>query len=242
VNLNDIYLIPQNNTDLLTTFTIETAPNAKVFIGENELITKVISVNTSKPAMQTIVFRIVSGDGTKTQTHTLKVEKRFNFDDIVVSRWDNTLIVNANSTTNGDYKFTGYRWFKDNSEIGSGQYYSVGPKKSDVLVGNYYVQMTTQDGQTLRSWEKQITLKNSMLMKTYPNPLRTGEIVSVQLDVDKDLIKNTMIEIYDLNGNKVSSNRATGNVTPVVIPSLIGIYIIRAKSGEFVREEKLIVQ
>jgi beta-xylosidase len=242
VNLNDIYLIPQNNTDLLTTFTIETAPNAKVFIGENELITKVISVNTSKPAMQTIVFRIVSGDGTNTQTHTLKVEKRFNFDDIVVSRWDNTLIVNANSTTNGDYKFTGYRWFKDNSEIGSGQYYSVGPKKSDVLVGNYYVQMTTQDGQTLRSWEKQITLKNSMLMKTYPNPLRTGEIVSVQLDVDKDLIKNTMIEIYDLNGNKVSSNRATGNVTPVVIPSLIGIYIIRAKSGEFVREEKLIVQ
>src|SRR5690606_35419883 len=116
VNLNDIYLIPQNNTDLLTTFTIETAPNAKVFIGENELITKVISVNTSKPAMQTIVFRIVSGDGTNTQTHTLKVEKRFNFDDIVVSRWDNTLIVNANSTTNGDYKFTGYRRFKDNSE------------------------------------------------------------------------------------------------------------------------------
>ncbi|MDR1503514.1 MAG: T9SS type A sorting domain-containing protein [Prevotella sp.] len=198
--------------------------------------------DVSKPSLQSLPFKIVTEDNLSTQSYTLKIEKRSNFDDIVVTRWDNTLIINANSNANGDYKFTRYKWFKDNTEIGTRQYYSAGAKKTDVLSGNYYVQLITKDGQVLRTWEKQIALKNSMVMKTYPNPLKAGETIYVQLDTDQELLNNAIIEIYNINGIKVGTTKATSNTTPILIPRSTGIYIIKTKSTGFEREERVIVK
>lgn len=242
IDITKTYLVPQSNTDEALTFIVETAPNAKVFVGENEVADKTITVAVSKPSLQAITFKIVSADATNTESYTFNVEKRFNFDDIVVTRWDNTLLVNANNTTNGSFNFTGYKWFKDGNEVGTGQYYSAGSKKTDILSGSYYVELITKDGQTLRTWEKSIALKSSMIMKAYPNPLHTGEIVSVQLDIDQELLNKAVIEIYNSNGVSVKKTRATGNITSVKMPDQIGLYILKVNAGDFVREEKLMVK
>lgn len=242
IDITKTYLVPQSNTDEALTFIVETAPNAKVVVGENEVADKTITVAVSKPSLQAITFKIVSADATNTESYTFNVEKRFNFDDIVVTRWDNTLLVNANNTTNGSFNFTGYKWFKDGNEIGTGQYYSAGSKKTDILSGSYYVELITKDGQTLRTWEKSIALKSSMIMKAYPNPLHTGEIVSVQLDIDQELLNKAVIEIYNSNGVSVKKTRATGNITSVKMPDQIGLYILKVNAGDFVREEKLMVK
>lgn len=242
IDITKTYLVPQSNTDEALTFIVETAPNAKVVVGENEVADKTITVAVSKPSLQAITFKIVSADATNTESYTFNVEKRFNFDDIVVTRWDNTLLVNANNTTNGSFNFTGYKWFKDGNEVGTGQYYSAGSKKTDILSGSYYVELITKDGQTLRTWEKSIALKSSMIMKAYPNPLHTGEIVSVQLDIDQELLNKAVIEIYNSNGVSVKKTRATGNITSVKMPDQIGLYILKVNAGDFVREEKLMVK
>ncbi|WP_442795668.1 family 43 glycosylhydrolase [Pelobium manganitolerans] len=243
VDLTKTYLIPKNNNELAMAFTVETTPETRVFVDETELANKVINVNTSKPFARTIQFKLVSADGKKTKTYAFKVEKRFNFDDIVVTRWDNTLLANANSNSNGEYSFVAYKWFKDDTEIGASQYYSAGAKKSDVLTGKYYVQLTTKDGQVLRSWEKEITPPLAKAsMKVYPNPSISGQVLSVQLKTDADLLDKTSIEIYDTSGRKMSTGKATGESTAVTIPSAPGVYIIRAKSQKFTIERKIIVK
>lgn len=243
VDLANTYLVPQDNNAATMAFTVETTPDTRVFIGETELTDKVITVETSKPFVQTIQFKLVSADGNKTKSYALKIEKRFKFDDIVVTRWANTLLVNANSNSNGEYSFVTYKWFKSDIEIGAGQYYSAGAKKSDLLTGKYYVQLTTKSGQVLRTWEKEITPPLSIAsMKAYPNPSKTDQILSVQLKTDADLLNNASIEIYNTSGQKISATKATGELTAVKIPTLPGVYIIRAKFEKFVVEKKIIVK
>lgn len=241
IDVEKPYLVPQNNTNSKITFTVETSPGAKVFAGGKELVDKKLIVDVSKPNIQEVVFEILSKDGNSKEEYTLHVEKRFKFDDIVITRWNNTLIANGNNATNGGFTFSKYKWFKNNKEIGTGQYYSAGTQKTDVLQGTYYLELTTKEGQTLRTWDKQIGLKNSMLMKVYPNPLKPGETVSVQLDATLDLLDKAMIEIYNIHGILLKKTKVTGNITSVSMPQQSGTYILKVYSKDFVREEKLIV-
>ncbi|MBK5720333.1 family 43 glycosylhydrolase [Dysgonomonas sp. Marseille-P4677] len=242
IDINEWYIVPRDNTLSENSFIIETALDAKVFIGNEELVSKKMVVNTSKPSIQTLTFKIVSPDGKHSQNYTLRLEKRFNFDDIIITRWDNTLIVNGNSSTNGGFEFDQYKWFNNGKEISRGQYYSAGPNKTDKLSGNYYVELTTKGGEVLRSWDKEIKIDYSMLMKIYPNPIKNGETVSVLLDVDQGLLDKTTIEIYNINGIKMGSTKATGNVTTIVMPSSSGIYILKAVSEGWTGQERLIVK
>jgi hypothetical protein len=246
VDIKEIYPVPLSHTASTAVFTVvPAAPKAKVYLGETELENKQLTVDVSKPSVQTVTFKIVSADETNTGLYTLKVEKRFNFDAIVITRWNNSLIVNNNSATNGGFEFVGYKWFKEGTEIGTGQYYSAGQKKTDLLAadGKYWVQLITKDGQTLRTWESEkIALKSSTGLKVYPNPLQAGEAVSVQLDIDPELLTDAVIEVYNINGAKVNSVKAAGVITQVALPASAGIYVIKVRSGNFVEEKKLIIK
>src|SRR5699024_6638842 len=113
VNIEETYVVPENHASPLASFTIETSPYSKVFVGGEELTDNILKVDVSKPSVQAITFDVVSIDGLIRQNYTLIVEKRFDFDDIVVTRWNNTLIANANNVDNGGFKFNRYKWYKD---------------------------------------------------------------------------------------------------------------------------------
>lgn len=241
-SVDKTYLVSQNST--ASELTVELQPvnsNIEVYYGDQLLEDNIYRIAINKPVHKTYPFTLKSNSGFSAQ-YNITVEKRFDFDNIVVTRWDNTLLVNGNNTTNGGFDFIGYKWFKDGNQIGTGQYYSAGSKKTDVLNGVYYIQLTTSDGQEVRSWEKTIKSFKSMLMKAYPNPLRAGEAVSVQLDIDQELLDKAMIEIYNINGIILKKIRATGAITPVIMPDLPGMYILKVNTGTFIKEEKLIVK
>lgn len=242
VNIEETYVVPENHEGSVASFIIETSPYSKVLVDGEELTNNILQVDVSKPSIQSIAFEVVSIDGLLAQSYTLKVEKRFVFDDIVVTRWNNTLIANANRGENGGFKFKEYKWYKDNVEVGTRQYYSEGPKRTDVLNGYYYVEFVTNDGQVLRAWEKEFHAKDLATMQAFPNPLRAAETAFIELSVEQASSENTIIEVYDINGNKISATKPTGIITPIVMPVSSGIYIIRLSTGKNVEEGKLIVK
>ncbi|MDR2123136.1 MAG: DUF5074 domain-containing protein [Flavobacteriaceae bacterium] len=241
-DITKTYVVPEGKAG--SHLTVELFPvnsNIEVYYGGTLLSDNTYKVSLSQPFHKVYTFTLKAGSGFSVN-YGVTIEKRFNFDDIVVTRWNNSLIVNDNSTTNGGFDFVGYKWFKDGAEIGIGQYYSAGQKKTDLLSGNYEVQLITKDGQTLRTWNKSIALKSSTGLKAYPNPLQKGESVSVQLDIDPELLTDAVIEVYNINGAKISSVKAVGAVTPVALPASSGTYIIKVRSGEFSETQKLIVK
>jgi len=85
---------------------------------------------------------------------TLLIESPIAFDSVAKAKWNNVLFINKESNAYGGYKFTDdFEWFKkDNSGkynlIGNSQFYSAGPRSTDVLNPNdvYKVTMHTKDG------------------------------------------------------------------------------------------------
>lgn len=241
-NIDNRYIIDCDGNNNLT-IKIETEANAKVFYNGNELSNKEISVIVSNPSVKQVSFDVKSQDGRTTKPYTLTIEKYFDFNELVVTRWNNTLIVNNNSSTNGGYSFTAYKWYKNGSEIGNNQYYSAGAKKSDILDKNaaYYVQVTTANGEVLRTCDENVTLK-SMDIKAYPNPVKSNELLYVDVDIDPELMANAVIEVYNIMGLRITTLKVEGKVTPVSLPDTSGTYLIKVRSGDFVKDLKVIVK
>ncbi|MDR1864601.1 MAG: T9SS type A sorting domain-containing protein, partial [Bacteroidales bacterium] len=169
-----------------------------------------------------VAYTVQSSDGSA-QEYALQVESRFAFDDIIGAKFNNVLFVNNNPSNNGGYTFTDYEWFKDGQSIGSGQYYSAGPTRSDLLdaTAAYSVTLTTQDGKALHVCPGSVTLRASSL-QVYPNPVRLGE----EARLESSAPDNSIIRIYDLHGRLVGTQQLNGGAARVHLPQTIGIYLI----------------
>ena len=217
---------------------IETETNAIVSTGK--LFTAVVD----KPMLKVIELKVTSQDGTKTKTYTLTIEKRFNFDAIVITRWNNTMTVINNPENNGGYRFTSFKWFRNGEELATGQSYSAG-SKGETLLGTdrYFVEVTSNnfDG-TLRSCEGYPNLK-SMTVKAYPNPAGLNETIYVEADVADGLLDGAVIEIYNITGVKIKQVKVQGHLTPINIDKgSLGTYIFKLKGKDgFSREVKIVV-
>jgi uncharacterized repeat protein (TIGR02543 family) len=101
-----------------------------------------------KPGLDTIAYTLESRfsyDNYK-ETNLILIERPIPFEDVVIKKWNNTLVVNNNLKTNGNYNFTNFKWFKNGSAIGIAdtlQFYSAGPSHTDTLKASdkYTVQM-----------------------------------------------------------------------------------------------------
>ncbi len=203
-----------------------------------------ITVDVTKPSIQEIKFKITSADGLESKEYKVQIEKLFVFDNLVSQKWNKVLTVNNNSETNGGYKFSKYKWFKDGKEIGKGkQYYSAGNKEEDVLDVNaeYAVHVTTQNGQELRTCPGRVTLKRSSAV-LYPNPLSFGESANLVVDVEDVDLTGSEIQLYNMSGYFVKSIPASETTTSFQVPS-VGNYVVKfiSPSG-YHREFKLIVK
>ena len=151
--------------------------------------------------------------------------------------------MNNNSATNGGYNFTGYKWFKNGTEISDKQYYSAGPQESDVLDkdAEYHVELTTSTGEVLRTCAVQVALKG-MGIKAYPNPVRSNESMYIDVDIDQDMMGNAVIEVYNIMGTKVASKKVEGRTTAINLPHPTGTYLIKVRSGDFVTDSKVVIK
>jgi hypothetical protein len=85
--------------------------------------------NDTLPGLDTLVYELISKDGSRSEFHTILAETPIPFEDLVRQKWNNLLFVNNNPKENGGYEFTDFKWFRNNDEnsISDLQFYPVKP-------------------------------------------------------------------------------------------------------------------
>jgi hypothetical protein len=216
------------------TVTIEITPDetgAKVLY--NGVQVSSIALDVSRADIYTVNYEIEASAGNKMQ-YSLKVESKFEFDEITGMKFNNVLFVNNNSSNNGGYNFEYYEWFKNGQSIGTGQYYTAGDNRSDILdaTAQYSVTITTDDGKVLHTCDGTIILQSTSL-HAYPNPAHRGEPVTLKYSAPQTP-DNAVIRIFNLSGKLINTQQLTGYETKVSLPSTSGMYLITV-NGETVK-------
>ena len=198
------------------------------------------------PGLYNEEINVVSEDGINTRTYRIVVEKRFNYNDIVIQKYNNVLLINNNPATNGGYRFTAFNWYKDGVLIGTGQYYSVGDNASDQLDLNtkYSVEIETEDGDVLRTCDFTVSYSNIFSLKVAPNPVRSGSTIDVTTTYTTDMLSDLMISVRNLYGVEVMQEMSGSNNSRITLPSSLtpGTYVVSTKAGGVELSAKIIVQ
>ena len=234
------YLIDCNDEQDKVEIDFSTEANATENTGSN------FEIETPTPGIYRKEIQVTSQDNTNTRTYRVVVEKRFNYKDIVIQKYNNVLLVNNNPETNGGYRFTSFNWYKDGVLIGTGQYYSVGDNASDQLDLNamYSVEMETEDGDILSTCESSITLKSAFVLKVAPNPVHSGSTIDVTTTYSTEMLTDLKITISNLYGLQVIQEVSGSNNSRITLPSSLtpGTYVISTKAGGVELSTKIIVQ
>ena len=234
------YLIDCNDEQDKVEIGFSTEANATGNTGLN------FEIETPTPGIYRKEIQVTSQDNTNTRTYRVVVEKRFDYKDIVIQKYNNVLLVNNNPETNGGYRFTSFNWYKDGVLIGTGQYYSVGDNASDQLDLNamYSVEMETEDGDILSTCESSITLKSAFVLKVAPNPVHSGSTINVTTTYSTEMLTDLKITVSNLYGLQVMQEVSGSNNSRITLPSSLtpGTYVVSTKAGGVELSTKIIVQ
>ena len=228
------YVVPREHGDRSTIQVTVNLEGGNEVVGDNPF-----TVEVGKASVQDVTFEVKNGD--KMRAYTLRVEKRFSFDDIVSVKWGHMYVVNNNSVTNGGFTFTGYRWFKDGggTPASTKQYY----RESEAGTSTLRVEMTTGAGVQLQTWPKEVE-SVPFSVSAYPNPVNAGGTVYLNVEgMPGDFFRNASFSVYGVSGVAVKSGRSVkSEVTPVRMPTSPGIYILRVTDGIISESVKIIVK
>ncbi|PNW22154.1 HYR domain-containing protein [Salegentibacter mishustinae] len=204
------------------------------------------TMSTPAPGIYKETVIVTSEDGNSTKTYHITVEKNFNFEDIVIQKFNNVLLVNNNPETNGGYNFVGYRWYKDGSVIGNGQYYSAGDNTDDQLDADssYYVVLETEDGEFLRTCTSAIQLRSSLNVALAPNPVSSGGTMELLADFPKDELESMNLSIHNLNGMLIKQMKSNNKSTSIALPYNLemGVYILKIETKNIRKSLKFIIK
>ncbi|MBZ9632551.1 HYR domain-containing protein [Salegentibacter sp. LM13S] len=204
------------------------------------------TMTTPTPGIYKETVIVTSEDGNSTRTYNITVEKNFNFEDIVIQKFNNVLLVNNNPDTNGGYKFVSYRWYKDGSVIGKGQYYSVGNNADDQLDANssYYVVLETEEGEFLRTCTSAIQLRSSLNVALAPNPVSSGGTMELLADFPKEELETMQLSIHNLNGMLIKQMKSNNKSTSITLPYNLqmGVYLLKIETENISKSLKFIIK
>ncbi|RYJ42994.1 Adhesin AidA-related protein [Flavobacterium beibuense] len=202
------------------------------------------TIQTPQPGIYTATVTVTSEDGISTETYTVTVERRFDFSDIVVQKFDNVLLVNNNPQNNGGYEFTAYEWYRNGQLVGTEQYYSAGNNSGDMLDpdAEYMVKVTTAQGEVLQTCLGQIFLQHINSARLYPNPVAFGQKLTIEADLPAIELENMTIAVYTLNGALVKEVKSSSRITEIDAPMEEAVYIVMLKSANYSKTFKVIVR
>lgn len=203
-----------------------------------------LTITTPKPGIYTQNVTVTSQDGTATATYALTIEKPFGFYDIVHQKFNNVLLINNNPQTNGGYEFVSYQWFKNGQLVGTGQYYSAGEDLANSLdtSADFSVKMTTKDGKILQTCSTKITVQKSLTARLYPNPIQTGQVITVEADFPAEELENMQISLYTVSGQLVKTLKSSTVRTEVQLPDAeSNMYVVVIETANIKKTLKVIV-
>ncbi|WP_286761836.1 T9SS type A sorting domain-containing protein, partial [Salegentibacter sp. UBA1130] len=234
------YLIGCGNTE--NEVFIELEQNQGSSINQDNSFT----ISTPAPGIYRETVTVTSEDGISTKTYSITVEKNFNFEDIVIQKFNNVMLINNNRETNGGYKFVSYRWYKDGSVIGNEQYFSAGKNADDLLdaESSYYVVLETEEGEILKTCTSEIQLRSSFNVSLAPNPVSSGGTMELLADFPKEELETMQLSIHNLNGMLLKQMNSNRKITNITLPYNLqmGVYILKIETENISRSIKFIIK
>jgi len=202
------------------------------------------TITPPKPGIYTQNVTVTSQDGTVTANYALTIEKPFGFYDIVHQKFNNVLLINNNPQTNGGYEFVSYQWFKNGQLVGTGQYYSAGDDLANSLdkSADFSVKMTTKDGKTLQTCSTKITTQKSLAARLYPNPIQSGQVITVEADYPAEELENMQISLYNVSGQLIKTLKSSTVRTEIQLPDAeSNMYVVVIETPNIKKTLKVIV-
>lgn len=203
--------------------TVEFVPNVEYDQEGNDIS---LSIDVSRPGSHLLTVKVTSQDEKSTTTYPLNIVKFFPFWEIIEQRWNNTFVINNNKENNGGYDFMSYKWYKNDVEIGSKQYYSAGDKRSDLLdeTSFYHAEMIDKNGVKYTTCKEHPVIMGTGI-KVYPNPVAMGATITIELPVESSNGAN--INLYSLGGLFVKQVKQTTIKGTIEAPTQPGMYILK---------------
>ena len=167
------------------------------------------------------------------EVYTLTVKKPFPADSLIQISWGNTLTVIDNTRYN-PYKFTNYKWYRNDREVGSGRSWSTGTGEKLNPRDKYFVEAITEDGKSIRSCEVAFTAATlqgyGILLKNNPANSNIGIDVSAPEETSE-----MEIAVYNITGKLVFTQKGNynfnWNLTDAMHRNVSnGMYIVTAKA------------
>lgn len=169
---------------------------------------------------------------------------------LIVQLAGHTLLVNNNSETNGGYRFVDYIWYKNGQVLkegthadNAGSYYTGGEDLDETA--EYTVKVTDSEGkQYLSCPYRFVRFDLPVKVTVYPNPVPRNAKANIRVETeDISLLNSASVEIYDLMGQYVGKTVIDGQrLAPLSLPSKAGVYILKFKSMDYVKDIKVIVE
>jgi len=169
---------------------------------------------------------------------------------LIVQLANHTLLVNNNSETNGGYRFVYYTWYKDGQLLkegsqadNGGSYYTGGDDIDEKA--EYTVEATDSEGTRYLSCPYRfIRLSLPVNVAVYPNPVPRNSKANIQVETeDLSILKNASVEIYDLLGQYIGKSNMSGNsLISVGFPPKSGVYVLKFKAKDYVKDIKVVVE
>jgi hypothetical protein len=151
------------------------------------------------------------------KSNTINIET--SSDKIVIEKWNDVILVD-----NSYYEYYGYQWYRDDVPLAGAtkQFY----QELGGLNGCYSVELTFANGQKERSCERCIDNKTGKSLSVYPNPVRQGE--NIQIQITEEIIS---VQLYSMEGKLIHiGNPITKTLTTIGLQQ--GVYIIRIQTKE----------
>ncbi|WP_405370934.1 HYR domain-containing protein [Nonlabens sp. Asnod2-A12] len=203
------------------------------------------SIATPRPGIYTQEVTVTADNGRNTRSYIITVERRFEFDEIVEQKYNNTLVVNNNFDNNGGYNFVSYEWFKNGRLVSTEQFFSEGDNASDLLdpTASYYVRMTTDAGEVLQTCISSVSLGNTFSLTVLENPVIQGRLLQVRADYPAAELDHAMYQIYSAHGQFIKAVSVQGlesqirlsESLPVGLYRLVLITSQRTESVNFIK-------
>ena len=223
------------------TITVICSQYATVKINGVEQNPSTVSIPNWGSNIVTITITATNGNS---QTYTLTIYKLIPFDQVVIMRWNNTLTVINNPANNGGFRFTAFKFFRNDNEITTNQSWSISYmgywlNETD----EFYVELAAEGySEVLRTCKSRITLRDIDIV-FYPNPVAQEQFIYIQADIDDaERLNGAAVEAYNMHGALVETLTLTSLQIPISNKYATGTYlfVIKGKNG-FRKEVKVVV-
>jgi hypothetical protein len=152
-------------------------------------------------------------------------------------KWTDVLYVDNNQDI-----YTAYQWYKDGNPVvnnGQSQYYAEQP----YLQGSYRVRIQLADGTWIESCDYAFDNSRMLFDNLYPNPAEGGMEITVELFSELSVLSNSVCELYDVLGRRLTVLPFSGNTFKIKAPTAAGTYHLRIINNEAgVINKRFIVQ